>query len=45
MNKTKVVTAVCGSLIGASLWGSSVFADELHKVKSGGNIVEDQHEV
>ncbi|WP_394219629.1 LysM peptidoglycan-binding domain-containing protein [Halobacillus trueperi] len=35
MNKTKVVTAVCGSLIGASLWGSSVFADELHKVKSG----------
>ncbi|QAS51847.1 LysM peptidoglycan-binding domain-containing protein [Halobacillus litoralis] len=35
MNKKKVATAVCGSLIGASLWGSSVFADELHKVKSG----------
>ncbi|MEC3882175.1 LysM peptidoglycan-binding domain-containing protein [Halobacillus litoralis] len=38
MNKKKLVTAVSGALIGASLWGTSVFADELHKVKSGDSL-------
>ncbi|WP_226585145.1 C40 family peptidase [Halobacillus litoralis] len=40
MNKKKLVTAVSGALIGASMWGTSVFADELHKVKSGDTLWE-----
>ncbi|MYL21194.1 LysM peptidoglycan-binding domain-containing protein [Halobacillus litoralis] len=38
MNKKKLVTAVSGALLGASVMGTSVFADELHKVKSGDTI-------
>ncbi|SFK24358.1 peptidoglycan endopeptidase LytE [Halobacillus dabanensis] len=38
MNKKKLATTVSGALIGASLWGTSVFADELHKVKSGDTL-------
>lgn len=38
MNKKKLATAVSGALFGASLWGTSVFADELHKVKSGDTL-------
>ncbi|WP_035508677.1 C40 family peptidase [Halobacillus karajensis] len=44
MNKKKLATAVSGALIGASLWGTSVFADELHKVKSGDSLWKLSHQ-
>ncbi|UOR13327.1 C40 family peptidase [Halobacillus amylolyticus] len=38
MNKKRLATAVGGTLVGASLWGTTVFADELHKVESGDTL-------
>ena len=38
MNKKRLATAVCGTIFGASLWGTTVFADESHKVESGDTI-------
>ncbi|WP_163529379.1 LysM peptidoglycan-binding domain-containing protein [Halobacillus ihumii] len=40
MNKKQLATAVGGTLVGASLWGTTVFADELHKVESGDTLWE-----
>ncbi|MBA2176552.1 C40 family peptidase [Halobacillus locisalis] len=35
MNKKKLATAICGTIIGASLWGTTVFADQKHEVSAG----------
>ncbi|MCA0971808.1 NlpC/P60 family protein [Halobacillus litoralis] len=38
MNKRKLMTAVCGAVLGASLWGTTVFADETHEVSAGESL-------
>lgn len=38
MYKRKLATAICGTLIGATLWGTTVFADQTYKVKSGDTL-------
>ncbi|KHE67842.1 LysM domain-containing protein, partial [Halobacillus sp. BBL2006] len=38
MNKKKLATAVCGTLMASVLWGTSVFADQTYKVSSGDTL-------
>ncbi|MFC7064225.1 C40 family peptidase [Halobacillus seohaensis] len=38
MNKKGFATTVVGTIVGVSLWGTTVMADEAHKVKSGDSL-------
>ncbi|MCA1010004.1 LysM peptidoglycan-binding domain-containing protein [Halobacillus halophilus] len=38
MDKKRWTAAVCGSLAGAVLWGTAVFADETHQVEAGDTL-------
>ncbi|MFC7320249.1 C40 family peptidase [Halobacillus campisalis] len=38
MNKKQIATTVFGTIVGASLFGSTAMADEAHKVKSGDSL-------
>lgn len=47
MNKRKMMTAVCGAVLGASLWGTTVFADQKHEVNAGESLwkISQQYDV